>query len=68
MLKHAFKKQSPKIVILETNTLFRDIGAVKSTQEILTQAGQYYLSVFRYHNLWKTVVDEPEMHTNYKGL
>ena len=62
MLKHAFKKQSPKIVILETNTLFRDIGAVKSTQEILTQAGQYYLPVFRYHNLWKTVVDEPEMH------
>ena len=68
MLKHAFKKQSPKIVILETNTLFRDIGAVKSTQEILTQTGQYYLPVFRYHNLWKTVVDEPEMHTNYKGF
>ncbi len=30
--------------------------------------GQYYLPVFRYHNLWKTAVDEPEMHTNYKGF
>ena len=50
------------------NTLFRDIGAVKSTQAILEQMGQYYLPVFRYHNLWKTAVDEPKIHTNYKGF
>ena len=68
MLKQGFKGQSPKIVMLETNTLFRDIGAVKSTQAILEQMGQYYLPVFRYHNLWKTAVDEPEIHTNYKGF
>ena len=47
MLKQGFKGQSPKIVMLETNTLFRDIGAVKSTQAILEQMGQYYLPVFR---------------------
>ena len=64
MLKQGFKGQSPKIVMLETNTLFRDIGAVKSTQAILEQMGQYYLPVFRYHNLWKTAVDEPKIHTN----
>ena len=68
MLKQGFKGQSPKIVMLETNTLFRDIGAVKSTQAILEQMGQYYLPVFRYHNLWKTAVDEPKIHTNYKGF
>lgn len=68
MLKQAFKHQSPKVVMLETNTLFRNIGVAKSTQEIMTQIGQYYLPIFRYHNLWKTLVDEPEMHTNYKGF
>lgn len=68
MLKQAFKRQSPKVVILETNTLFRDIGTVKTVQAILEQVGQYYIPIFRYHNLWKTLFDQPEKTMNYKGF
>ena len=68
MLKQAFKRQSPEVVILETNTLFRDIGTVKSVQAVLEQAGQYYIPIFRYHNLWKTLFDQPEKLMNYKGF
>lgn len=68
MLKQAFKRQSPKVVMLETNTLFRNIGPVKSIQAVMEQTAQYYIPLFRYHNLWKSAFDQPENHVNYKGF
>ena len=50
-LHKAFQKQSPKIVILETNALFRDFSFGSS---LLYEAGRVF-PVFTYHNRWKTL-------------
>lgn len=50
-LKKTFKTQSPKIVILETNALFRHV----SVSDGIKQALEEKISVFRYHNRWKTL-------------
>lgn len=51
MLKRAFRKQKPKIVILETNAIYREMTADHAA---LTKLGDF-LSVFRYHNRWKAL-------------
>lgn len=55
MLKRTFEKQSPKIVVMETNAIYRKF-TVKNV--IFTKVSDYF-SVFRYHNRWKTMsIDE----------
>ncbi len=69
MLKTAFRTQSPKVVMVETNMMFRDPGIFKNAQISLAEPLRYYLPVFRYHNLWKLLLDEPkEMTSDYKGF
>ena len=49
---HAFfEKQAPKIVILETNAIFREF----SYSEIIQNAAEQVLPVFRYHDRWKSL-------------
>lgn len=68
-LKTAFRTQSPKLVIVETNMLFRDKGTIKNVQMSLAEPLRYYFPVFRYHNIWKTLFDDPtEERTDYKGF
>ena len=50
-LHKAFQKQSPKIVILETNALFRNFSFGST---LLYEAGRAF-PVFAYHNRWKTL-------------
>lgn len=55
MLKRTFEKQSPKIVVMETNAIYRKF-TVKNV--MFTKVSDYF-SVFRYHNRWKTIkIDE----------
>lgn len=49
MLQRAFSKQSPKIVILETNTIFRNVN-IKNT--VLTKLGDHF-AIFDYNDRWK---------------
>ncbi len=50
-LKKTFKTQKPKIVIMETNALFRRVLAT----DAIRQFAEEKISVFRYHNRWKTL-------------
>ena len=45
MLKTAFKTQSPKLVLFETNTMFRDPGLLKNVQLSLTEPLAYHFPV-----------------------
>lgn len=50
-LKEAFKNQSPKVVILETNAIFRSI----SFTDVVDITAEELFPVFRYHNRWKSL-------------
>lgn len=47
----AFKTQKPKVVVLETNAIFRKYGL----GSFLFSKGQSYFSILRYHNRWKNL-------------
>ena len=49
-LREALKHQRPKVVVLETNVLYR----AYSTQDLLVPTLQKLLPVLRYHSNWKT--------------
>ena len=51
LLKQAFRNHSPKIVILETSAIFRDI----SLDEVLMDQAERILPVFSFHNRWKSL-------------
>ena len=50
-LEKTFEKQQPRIVFLETNVLYRPF----SSADIITQKLSEKMSVFRYHDRWKTL-------------
>ena len=50
-LQRAFENQSPQVVVLETNAIFRRYSPLDSASNRL----QNLFSVFRYHNRWKTL-------------
>lgn len=50
-LQKTFEKQQPRVVILETNAIYRAF----SDSDILSQKLAEVMSVFRYHNRWKTL-------------
>lgn len=51
LLRRAFGKQKPKIVILETNAIYRKISP---NQAVNTALGNLF-SVFQYHDRWKSL-------------
>ena len=57
MLKTALQSQSPKVVLMETNLMFRDPGPVKNIQSSFAQTARYHFPLLRFHNLWKLMFD-----------
>lgn len=71
MLKTVFKKQSPKLVILETNVLFKKIpkGKIDILQNKLEEWGNYSFAILRGHDVWKSLVMDKEYIAEiYKGF
>ena len=56
MLEAAFENQSPKLVVLETNTIFRDSGDLSGMQQMITEKLGSCFPVFRFHNIWKPML------------
>ena len=55
VLKLALKQQKPKLVLLETNALFRKNTGDKKLSETLESVLGNALPVFREHDVWKSV-------------
>ncbi|MDY4195514.1 MAG: SGNH/GDSL hydrolase family protein [Bariatricus sp.] len=69
MLETAFETQSPKLVILETNTLFRGRTGLEGIKETIEAWGNYYIPIFRGHDIWKSfLIDKKYPEESYKGF
>lgn len=56
LLQHTFEKQTPKLIVLEANCLFREAGITKKTDDkSLTLAAEYF-PIFQYHSRWKAYI------------
>ena len=68
LLNTALHTQRPKVVLLETNELFRSSSSADRIGEEMLQAAQNVFPIFRYHNVWKShVMDTAQAPTNWKG-
>ena len=54
LLHTAFRRQHPRMVVMEPLALFEDYGSL----EVLPEKAQRYLPVLRYHNRWKSLRPE----------
>ena len=66
-LRSAFRKQSPKVVILETLAVFTDYGRT----EVLPDIAGEWVPILRYHDRWKSLRAEdwyePVRYTHVRG-
>lgn len=68
MLTVALSTQHPKVVILETDVFYRNIGSVSGMEDILEESLNTIFPVFQYHNLWKMLgASEYTKSTSWKG-
>ena len=69
MLKKAFENQKPRLVLLETNVLFRPQKGNSGLTMTLAAMGSYYFPMFTYHDIWKSILTGKEYpEENYKGF
>lgn len=71
MLKTVFQRQSPKVIVLETNVMFREKkgGKVTEVKESLHTWLKSSVPVFQGHDVWKVFVMGKEYtQENYKGF
>lgn len=53
MLQAAYETQSPKLVILETNMVFRCKNLSSEVKDCLGEIGYRYIPIFQGHDIWK---------------
>ncbi len=69
MLESVYETQTPKLVILETDTLFRSRTMLKAVGEGLESMSNKYLSILEGHDIWKSLIFKKQYSTeNYKGF
>lgn len=57
-LRDIFDEQSPKLVVLETNLLYRYEGIFKELEKSAGETLGYYVPFFAYHNRWKNLSEK----------
>lgn len=69
MLKSALEAQKPRVVVLETNVMFRVQGGLAGIEKSVEEWGNYYFQVFRYHDVWKSLILKKQTgEKSYKGF
>lgn len=69
LLERVFETQSPKLIILETNVMFRGKPGLAGVKDSLAKLGNHYVPLFRHHDMWKSfVMDKKYPEENYKGF
>ncbi|MCI8326838.1 MAG: SGNH/GDSL hydrolase family protein [Lachnospiraceae bacterium] len=69
MLETAFQTQSPKLVILESNVMFRGESGFINIKEAFEEWGNRYIPIIRSHDIWKSFFIEKQYpEENYKGF
>lgn len=69
MLKEVFKKQAPRVIVMEAHVLFKEQPGLGGLKEILGEAGNYYFPLLRNHNIWKCILTGKRyQEKNYKGF
>lgn len=69
MLETAFATQSPRLIILETNALFRGQPGIAGWKESIEEFGNHYIPILRGHDVWKSwIVNKQYPEENYKGF
>ncbi len=68
VLKVALESQKPKVILLETHSLFRSRnGKINQKQSALAEKLYNALPMLRYHNAWKQFFPQ-RLHASYKGF
>lgn len=55
ILENTFKTQSPKVVVLETNCLYRNSTSASEDEDSVMQFLSKHMPVFAYHSDWKNL-------------
>lgn len=58
LLEKTFETQSPKVVVLNTNCMYRSASDVKKNDDEYIKALGEYIPIFRYHARWKSLVKD----------
>ncbi len=58
LLETAFETQSPKVVVVNTNCMYRSASDEKKSDDKYIKALGEYVPVFRYHSRWKTFMSQ----------
>ncbi|MDK2968792.1 hypothetical protein [Lacrimispora sp.] len=53
LLKRILNKQSPKVVLLETNATFRDFKYINALETKIDEKTKKLFPIYQYHNNWK---------------
>ena len=71
MFRYALRKQTPKVVIMETNTLFCERRKGESISDRISEFMKYYLPLYRGHDFWKALLLKEyaeERYVSFKGF
>lgn len=57
-LRRILKRQKPKLVILETNNVFDNVGLMAEAKFATTTTAYHYFPLVKYHSVWKKLFEE----------